>query len=106
MEAVTDAVRQPELFLVATQAKAMSYLATGRCRERDRLVRRRALAAATAFVGKAARCIGQKAAAQPSAATNPEVVQYCKRLHMINAIFADSGHHIDALSDLLRTESS
>lgn len=107
MEAVTDALRQPELFLMATQAKAMSYLATGRCRERDRFERRRALSAAKAFVGKAARCIGQKAAQLHvgTKAGELQVSQYCKRLGMISATFGDTEQHIGAFSDLLRAES-
>jgi len=109
MEAITDAVMQPDLYLTATQAKAMSYLATGRCRERDRFERRRALAAAKAFVGKAARWIGQKTAqfpAQPGRATDLMIHQYCKRLNMINATFGDPDHQIGAFRDLLRAESS
>jgi hypothetical protein len=108
MEAVTEALMQPDLFLTATQAKAMSYLATGRCRERDRLERRRALSAAKAFVGKAARIIGQTTAQLPVGGKTAEQVisQYCKRLNMINATFGDTDHHIGAFSDLLRAESS
>ena len=108
MEAVTEALMQPDLFLTATQAKAMSYLATGRCRERDRLERRRALSAAKAFVGKAARIIGQTATQLPVGGKTAEQVisQYCKRLNMINATFGDTDHHIGAFSDLLRAESS
>lgn len=109
MEAVTDAVMQPELFLTATQAKAMSYLATGRCRERDRFERRRALAAAKAFVGKAARHIGQRTASfqgEWSKGAELMISQYCKRLNMINATFGDTDYHIGAFSDLLRAESS
>jgi hypothetical protein len=108
MEAVTEALMQPDLFLMATQAKAMSYLATGRCRERDRLERRRALSAAKAFVGKAARIIGQTTAQLPVAGKTAEQVisQYCKRLSMINATFGDTDDHIGAFSDLLRAESS
>jgi alkylation response protein AidB-like acyl-CoA dehydrogenase len=108
MEAVTDAVMQPELFLTATQAKAMSYLATGRCRDRDRFERRRALAAAKAFVGKAARHISQRTTpfqGDPGSGADLLISQYCKRLNMISATFGDTDQHIGAFSDLLRAES-
>jgi alkylation response protein AidB-like acyl-CoA dehydrogenase len=49
--------RMADMFLMATQAKSMSYLATGRCRDPDRAERRRALSAAKAYVGKAARFV-------------------------------------------------
>lgn len=106
MEAVTDAVRQPELFLMATQAKALSYLATGRCRERDRLERHRALSAAKAFVGRAARAIGQTTIKSDVHGKAAELMinQYRKRLNVINATFGEIDHHIGALSDLLRAE--
>ena len=108
MEAVTDAVRQPDLFLTATQAKAMSYLAAGRCRERDRLERRRALSAAKAFVGRAARHIGQTSAQPKVQGKTAELMigRYCKRLNTIHATFSDTDPNIGAFSDLLRAESS
>src|SRR6202011_5444048 len=52
--------RMADMFLTATQARSMSFLATGRCRETDPVERRRALSAAKAFVGKAARFVGQQ----------------------------------------------
>jgi hypothetical protein len=86
----------------------MSYLATGRCRERDRLERRRALSAAKAFVGRAARHIGQTSAQLKVPGKTAELMigQYCKRLNTIHATFGDTDQNGGAFSDLLRAESS
>jgi alkylation response protein AidB-like acyl-CoA dehydrogenase len=100
--------RMADMFLMATQARSMSYLATGRCRERDRAERRRALSASKAFVGKAARFVGQQAVQLHGAmgmSAELAVSHYFKRLTMINATFGDVDHHVGAFSDLLRAES-
>lgn len=96
--------RMADMFLMATQAKSMSYLATVRCRDPDRFERRRALSTAKAFVGKAARFVGQQAL-QLHGGTDLSgelsISHYCKRLAQINATLADAGHHIGAFNDLL-----
>ena len=96
------------MVLMATQAKSMSYLATSRCRARDRSERRRILSAAQAFVGKVARFVGQQAMqlhGGVGTSTEVAVSHYCKRLAMINASFGDSDHRVGAFGDLLRAES-
>jgi hypothetical protein len=78
-----------------TQAKAMSYLASARCRERDRSERRRALSAAKACVGKAVRFAGQQALPlQGKVAMSAELAidHYCKRLTLIDAQLGSSSH--------------
>lgn len=101
--------RMADMFLMATQAKSMSYLATGRCRDPDRAERRRALAAAKAYVGKAARFVGQQAVqlhgGMGMSAELP-ISHYFKRLTMINTTFGDVDHHVGAFSDLLRAQVS
>ena len=101
--------RMADMFLMATQAKSMSYLASGRCRNPDRSERRRALSAAKAYVGKAARFVGQQAVqlhgGMGMSAELP-ISHYFKRLTMINATFGDVDHHVGAYSDLLRTNVS
>jgi alkylation response protein AidB-like acyl-CoA dehydrogenase len=98
--------RMADMFLMATQAKSMSFLATGRCRETDRVERRRALSAAKAFVGKAARFIGQQAVqlhgGMGMSAELP-VSHYFKRLTLINATWGDVDHHVGVVGDLLLT---
>jgi alkylation response protein AidB-like acyl-CoA dehydrogenase len=93
--------RFQQMFLMATQAKAMSYLATDRCRERDRAERRRALTAAKTFVGKAARFVGRHAVQLHGQGTSAELAvnHYCKRLTMINATFGDIDHHVGAFGE-------
>lgn len=101
--------RMTDMFLITTQAKAMSYLATGRCRERDRSERHRALSAAKAFMGKATRFVGQQALQLQRDVGVPAegpVSQYCRRLHRINAAFGDIRYGVSAFNDLLRAESS
>jgi len=101
--------RMADMFLMTTQARSMSYLATGRCLEPDRSERRRALSAAKAYVGKAARFVGQQAVQLHGGmgmSAELSISHYFKRLTMINATFGDVDHHVGAFSDLLRAQVS
>jgi alkylation response protein AidB-like acyl-CoA dehydrogenase len=101
--------RMADMFLMATQAKSMSYLAAGRCRDPDRSERRRALSAAKAYVGKAARFVGQQAVQLHGGmgmSAELSISHYFKRLTMINATFGDVDHHVGVFSDLLRAQVS
>jgi len=94
--------RFQQMFLMATQAKAMSYLATDCCRERDRSERRRVLTAAKVFVGKAARFVGRHAVqlhGGKEMSAGLAVNHYCKRLTLINATFGDIDHHVGAFGE-------
>jgi alkylation response protein AidB-like acyl-CoA dehydrogenase len=96
--------RMADMFLMATQARSMSFLATGRCRETDRVERRRALSAAKAFVGKAARFVGQQAVQLHGGmgmSAELSVSHYFKRLTLINATWGDADHHVGVVGDLL-----
>jgi alkylation response protein AidB-like acyl-CoA dehydrogenase len=96
--------RMADMFLQATQARSMSFLATGRCREPDRVQRRRALSAAKAFIGKAARFVGQQAVQLHGGmgmSTQLSVSHYFKRLTLINATWGDVDHHVGIVGDLL-----
>ena len=87
--------QQFDLFLAATQAKSMSYLASARCRERDRSERRRALSAAQDCVGKAARFAGQQALplhGKVGMSAELAINQYCRRLTLIEAQLSISSH--------------
>ena len=84
-----------DLFLLATQAKSMSYLASARCRERDRSERRRALSAAKACVSKAVRFAGQQAVLLQGKVPMPAelaINHYCRRLALIEAQLSISSH--------------
>jgi alkylation response protein AidB-like acyl-CoA dehydrogenase len=96
--------RMADMFLMATQAKSMSFLATGRCREQNLTERRRALSAAKAFVGKAARFVGQQAVQLHGGmgmSAELNVSHYFKRLTLINATWGDVDHHVGVVGNLL-----
>jgi alkylation response protein AidB-like acyl-CoA dehydrogenase len=98
--------RMADMFLMATQAKSMSFLATGRAHEPDPVQRRRALSAAKAFVGKAARFVGQQAVQLHGGmgmSAELSVSHYFKRLTLINATWGDIDHHAGVVGDLLLT---
>jgi len=94
--------RFQQMFMMATQAKAMSCLATDRCRERDRSERHRVLSAAKAFVGKTARFVRQHAEqvhGDTGMSAELAVSHYCKRLTTIDATFENIGHHVGAFGE-------
>jgi alkylation response protein AidB-like acyl-CoA dehydrogenase len=65
------------------------------------------LSAAKAYVGKAARFVGQQAVQLHGGmgmSAELGISHYFKRLTLINATFGDIDHHVGAFSDLLRAE--
>jgi acyl-CoA dehydrogenase len=85
----------------------MSLLATGRCAASDPIVRRHDVSAAKAFVGKAARFIGQQAVQlHGGMGMTAELIvsHYFKRLTLINATFGDVDHHVGVISDSILAE--
>jgi alkylation response protein AidB-like acyl-CoA dehydrogenase len=93
--------RMVDMFLLTTQAKSMSLLATGRCNDSDPTTRRRALSAAKAFVGKAARFVGQQAVQLHGGigmTMEYKVGHYFKRTTMIDTIFGDADFHLRELA--------
>jgi alkylation response protein AidB-like acyl-CoA dehydrogenase len=97
--------RMADMFVYATQARSMSLLATGRSESPDEAQRRVAIAAAKAFIGKAARSIGQEAVQLHGGmgmADELAVSHYFKRLTLINATFGDVEHHVTTVSDAIR----
>jgi alkylation response protein AidB-like acyl-CoA dehydrogenase len=96
--------RMADMFVFATQARSMSLLATGRCATADEALRRHDIAAAKAFIGKAARFVGQQAVQLHGGmgmADELPVSHYFKRLTMINATFGDVDHHVAAISEAM-----
>jgi alkylation response protein AidB-like acyl-CoA dehydrogenase len=96
--------RMADMFIYATQARSMSLLATGRSSMADAAARRHAISAAKAFIGNAARFIGQEAVQLHGGmgmADELPVSHYFKRLTMINATFGDVDHHVTAVSDAI-----
>ena len=97
--------RMADMFIYATQARSMSLLATGRCAMAAEAPRRNAVCAAKAFIGQAARFVGQQAVQLHGGmgmADELPVSHYFKRLTMINATFGDVDHHVTQVSDAIR----
>jgi alkylation response protein AidB-like acyl-CoA dehydrogenase len=100
--------RMADMFVLATQARSMSVLATGRLASADAALRRRDIAAAKAFVGKALRFVGQQAVQLHGGmgmADELAVSHYFKRLTMIGQTFGDVSHHVQTVSDAILEEA-
>lgn len=95
--------RAADMFVMAVQARSMSLLATARCDLADPAEGRHALSAAKAFIGKAARFIGQQAVQLHGGMglTDELSVSHAfKRLTMIDIAFGDTDHHTAAVAAL------
>jgi alkylation response protein AidB-like acyl-CoA dehydrogenase len=93
--------RMADMFVFAEQARSMALLATGRCSTTDAALRHHDISAAKAFIGRAARFVGQQAVQLHGGmgiADELSVSHYFKRLTMINATFGDTDHHVAAIS--------
>lgn len=100
--------RMADMYVMATQARSMSLLATGRCTDPDAVTRRRAVSAAKAFVGKAARFVGQQAVQLHGGmgiSAELSVGHYFKRLTMIEMTFGDTSHHVAVVGDAIAAEA-
>ena len=101
--------RMADMLMVAEQARSMSYLAAAKADSTDAAERRRAIAAAKALVGQAARFVGQQAVQLHGGigvTDEVNVSHYFKRLTLINATFGDADHHLGAFSDRLLDEAA
>jgi alkylation response protein AidB-like acyl-CoA dehydrogenase len=100
--------RMADMFMMAVQARSMSLLATGRiASSHDATLRRHDISAAKAFIGKAARFIGQQAVQlHGGMGMTAELIvsHYFKRLTLINATFGDVDHHTGIISDQILAE--
>jgi alkylation response protein AidB-like acyl-CoA dehydrogenase len=100
--------RMADMFVQATQARSMSVLATGRLASPDAALRRRDIASAKAYVGKALRFVGQQTVQLHGGmgmADELAVSHYFKRLTMIGQTFGDVGHHVQTVSDAILAEA-
>jgi alkylation response protein AidB-like acyl-CoA dehydrogenase len=96
-----------EMTIKAVEARSMAILAAAAMRQADARERSRRVSAAKAFVGQAARFVGQQAVQMHGAigVTDELVVSHWfKRLTMINATFGDADHHLGRFSDLILGE--
>jgi alkylation response protein AidB-like acyl-CoA dehydrogenase len=96
--------RMAEMTIKAVEARSMAILAAHAMRLTDARERTRRVSAAKAFVGQAARFVGQQAIQMHGAigVTDELIVSHWfKRLTMINATFGDADHHLGRVSDLM-----
>ncbi len=97
--------RIADMFILTTQARSMSYLASGRCGSADAARRRHDIAAAKAFIGKAGRYVGQQAVQLHGGmglSAELAVSHYFKRLTAINATFGDTDHQLRVVAESMR----
>ena len=96
--------RMADMFIEAAQARSMAFLAAMRIAEAQGDERRRAVAAAKALVGRAARHVGQQAIqlhGGMGVTDELAVSHYFRRLTAINATFGDPEHHLARFSDAM-----
>ncbi|HEY8555006.1 MAG TPA: acyl-CoA dehydrogenase [Burkholderiales bacterium] len=100
--------RMADMTIAAEQARSMMYLAAVKADAHDPAERRRAVAAAKAYVAQAARFVGQQAVQLHGGmgVTDELIVSHWfKRLTMINATFGDADYHLGRFSDMLLAET-
>jgi hypothetical protein len=97
--------RIAEMLIHLEQARSMSYLAALRCMSEDVPERRRALSAAKAVVGQAARFVGQQAVQLHGGMGMTDeliVSHWFKRLTAAELMFGDSDTHLQRYAALTR----
>ena len=98
--------RMADMVVWAEQAKSMMMLAAMKASDTDAAERSRAIAGARAYVGQAARFVGQNAVqlhGGMGVTEEMKVAHYFKRLTMIAAQFGDGDWHMARFSDTLAT---
>jgi pimeloyl-CoA dehydrogenase small subunit len=96
--------RMADMTIAAEQARSMMYLASVKADAADPAERHRAVSAAKAYIGQAARYVGQQAVQLHGGmgVTDELIVSHWfKRLTMINATFGDADYHLARFSDTL-----
>ncbi len=93
-----------DMLTATEQARSMATPAAVRADAADPAERRRAVAAARAYVGQSARSVGQSAVqlhGGMGVVDELNVAHYFKRLTLINLTFGDVDHHLGCFSDML-----
>ena len=96
--------RLVDMVVATEQARSMAILAAIRADSHDAVERRFAVSAAKAYIGQAARHVGQEAVqlhGGMGVVDELDVSHRFKRLTMINATFGDADHHFGVFSDRL-----
>jgi alkylation response protein AidB-like acyl-CoA dehydrogenase len=100
--------RMADMFIAAEQARSMAVIAAVYGDSADAAARRRAVSGAKAYIGQAARLVGQQAVQMHGAMGVVDdliVSHYFKRLTMIDMSFGDVDYHLARFSDQLLAES-
>jgi alkylation response protein AidB-like acyl-CoA dehydrogenase len=93
--------RMAEMIIAAEQIRSMAIIAAVHAGEQDAAKRRRAISGAKAYVGEAARFVGQQAVQLHGAMgviDDVIVSHYFKRLTMIDMSLGDADHHLGLFS--------
>ncbi len=96
--------RMADMVIATEQARSMATLAAVRVDSADAAERRRAVAAAKAYVTQSARLVGQQAVqlhGGMGVVDELNVSHYFKRLTMIGLSFGDADYHLGRFSDTL-----
>jgi alkylation response protein AidB-like acyl-CoA dehydrogenase len=100
--------RMADMFIAAEQTRSMAIIAAIQAAGDEPAARRRAISGAKAYIGQAARFVGQQAVQLHGAmgvVDELNVSHYFKRLTMIDMTFGDADHHLARFSDALRVEA-
>ena len=96
--------RMADMFIAAEQARSMAILAAVHADSEDAALRRRSVSAAKAYIGQAARLVGQQSVQLHGAmgvVDDVIVSHYFKRLTMIELTLGDTDYHLGRFSTTL-----
>ena len=96
--------RMADMFIAAEQARSMAVNAAVYADSEDPVQRRRAVSGAKAYIGQAARLVGQQAVQMHGAmgvVDDLNVSHYFKRLTMIDLSLGDADFHLARFSNML-----
>ena len=94
--------RMADMYIAEEQIRSMAIMAAVHADSGDAAARRRAIGAAKAYVGQAARFVGQQAVQLHGAMGVVDeliVSHYFKRLTMLDVTFGDADYHLGRFSD-------
>src|SRR5262249_15152763 len=96
--------RMAEMYIAGEQIRSMAILAAVSADETDAAERRRAIGAAKAYIGQAARFVGQQAVQLHGGMGVVDeliVCHYFRHLTMLHLTFGDADYHLGRFSDSL-----
>jgi alkylation response protein AidB-like acyl-CoA dehydrogenase len=94
--------RMADMYIAEEQIRSMAIIAATHAEDEDALARRRAISGAKAYIGQAARFVGQQAVQLHGAMGMVDdliVSHYFKRLTMIDMTLGDTDFHLARFSD-------